>query len=153
MIITQTFTTARWQIVVKKSEATKQTKDQNNNKTKNKNKKQKHKTTAQNTKTGRGILSYRYYFIDFLERFIWILFYIFYFTDFILHDSPKSQLTFEFSGLAYPLLNAVHLFHSCLSLWSPTNVLFFPLFSPQWRHLSPTTPILYVHGRCGPFIH
>ena len=30
MIITQTFTKARWQIVVKKSEATKQTKDQNN---------------------------------------------------------------------------------------------------------------------------
>ena len=34
MIITQTFTMARWQIVVKKSEATKQTKDQNNNKNK-----------------------------------------------------------------------------------------------------------------------
>ena len=34
MIITQTFTTARWQIVVKKSEATNQTKDQNNYKTK-----------------------------------------------------------------------------------------------------------------------
>ena len=29
MIITQTFTMARWQIVVKKSEATKQIKDQN----------------------------------------------------------------------------------------------------------------------------
>ncbi len=82
----------------------------------NKKLKQQHKTTAQNRKTGRGILSYRFYFIDFLERFIWILFYIFYFTDFILHDSPKSQLTLEFSGLAYLLLNAVHLFHSCLSL-------------------------------------
>ena len=34
MIITQTFTMARWQIVVKKSEATNQTKDQNNNETK-----------------------------------------------------------------------------------------------------------------------
>ena len=34
MIITQTFKIARWQIVVKKSEATKQTKDQNNNKNK-----------------------------------------------------------------------------------------------------------------------
>ena len=32
-IITQTFTMARWQIVVKKSEATKQPKTQNNNKT------------------------------------------------------------------------------------------------------------------------
>ena len=32
MIITYTFTMARWQIVVKMSEATKQTKDQNNNK-------------------------------------------------------------------------------------------------------------------------
>ena len=36
MIITQTFTMARWQIVVKKSEATKQTKDQNNNNNNNK---------------------------------------------------------------------------------------------------------------------
>ena len=34
MIIIQTFTMARWQIVVKTSEATKQTKDQNNNKNK-----------------------------------------------------------------------------------------------------------------------
>ena len=34
MTITQTFTMARWQIGVKKSEATKQNKDQNNNKTK-----------------------------------------------------------------------------------------------------------------------
>ena len=31
MIIIQTFTMARWQIVVKTSEATKQTKDQNDN--------------------------------------------------------------------------------------------------------------------------
>ena len=37
MILTQTFTMARWQIVVKKSEATKHTKDQNNNKTTNNN--------------------------------------------------------------------------------------------------------------------
>jgi len=36
---------ARWQIVVKKSEATKQTKDQNNNKTKKR--KRKHKTQKQ----------------------------------------------------------------------------------------------------------
>ena len=34
VIITQTFTMARWQIVVKRSEATKQIKDQNNNKNK-----------------------------------------------------------------------------------------------------------------------
>ena len=68
MIITQTFTMARSQIVVKKSEATKQTKDQNNNKTNNKTK--QHKTTVQNRKTGRRILSYRFYFTDFLERFI-----------------------------------------------------------------------------------
>ena len=32
MIITQTFTTPRWQIVVEESEATKQTKGQNNKK-------------------------------------------------------------------------------------------------------------------------
>ena len=52
MIITQTFTKARWQIVVKKSEATKQTKDQNkiNKKT---NKKTKQKQT--NNKTGGGV--------------------------------------------------------------------------------------------------
>ena len=37
MIITQTFTMARWQFVVKKSEATKQSKDQNNNKNNKKN--------------------------------------------------------------------------------------------------------------------
>ena len=42
MIITQTFTMARWEIVVKKSNVTKQTKDQNNNKKKNKNKKKPH---------------------------------------------------------------------------------------------------------------
>ena len=34
MTNTQTFAMARWQIVVKRSEATKQTKDQNNNKIK-----------------------------------------------------------------------------------------------------------------------
>ena len=33
IIITQTFTMATWQIVVKKSEATKQTRNENNNKT------------------------------------------------------------------------------------------------------------------------
>ena len=60
MIITQTFTMARWQIVVKKSEATKQNKDQNNNK-KNKqtNKKQpqnnnKKQKTQQNGWRGAG---------------------------------------------------------------------------------------------------
>ena len=48
MIIKQTLTTARWQIVVKKSEATKQTKDQNNNKTKINNKKQTNNKTDNN---------------------------------------------------------------------------------------------------------
>ena len=68
--------------------------------------------------------------------------------------SPTScSPTLKLPGLACLRLNAVHLFHSCLCLWSPSTVLFFPLSSPQWRHLSPTTPILYVHGRCGPFIH
>ena len=53
MIITQTFTMASWQIVVKKSEATKQIKDQNNNKTKNKtNKTNKQKTGG----GGRGVI-------------------------------------------------------------------------------------------------
>ena len=36
MIITQTFTVARWQFVVKESEATNQTTDQNSNKNKQK---------------------------------------------------------------------------------------------------------------------
>ena len=45
MIITQTFTMARWQIVVKKSEATNQNKHQNNNK--NKQKQQQNKRGAQ----------------------------------------------------------------------------------------------------------
>ena len=40
MIITQTFMMARWQIVVKKSDATKLTKEQNNN---NNNNNKKHK--------------------------------------------------------------------------------------------------------------
>ena len=44
MIITQTFTMARWQIVVKKSEATKQTKDQNNKTKKEKQNDTKHKS-------------------------------------------------------------------------------------------------------------
>ena len=48
MIITQTFTMARWQIVVKTSEATKQTKDQNDNK------KQTKQNKNNNNKTGGG---------------------------------------------------------------------------------------------------
>ena len=52
MIIIQTFTMARWQIVVKTSEATKQTKDQNdNNKT---NKRNKTKTTT-TKREGAGV--------------------------------------------------------------------------------------------------
>ena len=71
--------------------------------------------------------------------------------------SPTSSSpTLRLPGLACLRLNAGHLFHSCLclvpislSLWSPS----FPLSSPQWEHLFPTTPILHVHGRCGPLIH
>ena len=48
MIIMQTFTMARWQIVVKTSEATKQTKDQNDNK------KQTNKTKTITTKRAEG---------------------------------------------------------------------------------------------------
>ena len=71
IIIIQTFTMARWQIVVKTSEATKQTKDQNDNKKQtNKTKqKQKHQNKQLNewssdvviiidlreTETGRGL--------------------------------------------------------------------------------------------------
>ena len=56
MIITQTFTMARWQFVVKKSEATNQTKDQNKDQNKNKTNKTK-QTNKQNytkQKTGGG---------------------------------------------------------------------------------------------------
>ena len=51
MIIIQTFTMARWQIVVKTSEGTKQTKDQNDNK------KQTNKQTKQQQhgRRGRGL--------------------------------------------------------------------------------------------------
>ena len=57
MIITQTFTMARWQIVVKRSEATKQTKDQNNNKNKqpnNQNKQNKNPKQQQQQNGRRG---------------------------------------------------------------------------------------------------
>ena len=53
MIITQTFTMARWQIVVKKSEATKQTEDQNNNKTK----KEKQNNTKHKNRKGEFYLT------------------------------------------------------------------------------------------------
>ena len=50
MIIIRTFTMARWQIVVKTSEATKQTKDQNDNKKQTNKTKQK-----QQQQNGRGL--------------------------------------------------------------------------------------------------
>ena len=53
MIIIQTFTMARWQIVVKTSEATKQTKDQNDNK-KQTNKQNKTKTITKRAE-GAGV--------------------------------------------------------------------------------------------------
>ena len=56
MIIIQTFTMARWQIVVKTLEATKQTKDQNDNeKQPNKQPTKQNKTkTTTNGRRGRG---------------------------------------------------------------------------------------------------
>ena len=51
MIITQTFTMARWQIVVKTSEATKQTKTKMTTKNKQTN---KTKTTTTTTKRNEG---------------------------------------------------------------------------------------------------
>ena len=53
MIIIQTFTMARWQIVVKTSEATKQTKDQNDNK-KQTNKQNITKPTTTTTQRAEG---------------------------------------------------------------------------------------------------
>ena len=79
MIITQTFTTARWQIVVKKSEATKQTRP----------KQQQNKTTTQNNSTeqknGKGnfmlkVLFHRLFREIHLNFILHILFYRFYFT-------------------------------------------------------------------------
>ena len=55
MIITQTFTMARWQIVVKTSEATKRTKDQNINKNNNKNK----------TKTNKNHTKFQHFYWSF----------------------------------------------------------------------------------------
>ena len=52
MTIIQTFTMARWQIVVKTSEATKQTKDQNDNK---KQTKQNKTTTTTKRAEGAGV--------------------------------------------------------------------------------------------------
>ena len=55
MIITQTFTMARWQIVVKTSEATKQPKTKMTTKNKQTNKKQnKTKTTTTKREEGSG---------------------------------------------------------------------------------------------------
>jgi len=51
----QTFTMAKWQIVVKTSEATKQTKDQNDN---NKNKQTKQNKYNNNKTGGLSITSY-----------------------------------------------------------------------------------------------
>ena len=56
MIITQTFTMARWQIVVKTSEVTKQTKTKKTRKNKQTNKtKNKTKTTTTNQEEGAGV--------------------------------------------------------------------------------------------------
>ena len=74
---------ARSQIVVKKSEATKQTKDQNNNKTKNKNKTTQNNSTKQKNGKGNFILQVLFHrlFREIHLKFIWnILFYRFYFT-------------------------------------------------------------------------
>ena len=55
IIITQTFTMARWQIVVKKSEAKKQSKDRNfNNLTKTNTEQTNKNQHTQNNKTGGG---------------------------------------------------------------------------------------------------
>ena len=54
MIIIQTFTMARWQIVVKTSATTKQTKDQNDNK-KQTNKQNETKTTTTKRAEGAGV--------------------------------------------------------------------------------------------------
>ena len=53
MIITQTLTMARWQIVVRTSEATKQTKDQNDN-NKQTNKQNKTKATTKRAEGAGG---------------------------------------------------------------------------------------------------
>ena len=100
------------------------------NKTNQRRKQQQNKILKQNNrKTGRGILSYRFYFTDILERYIWI----FYFTYFNLHDSPKSQLTLEFSGLRcspLPLLFVSMVSFNCTLL----PALFTPVVAPVPNH-------------------
>ena len=49
--------------------------------------------------------------------------------------------TLEFPAVAC-LFQRCHLFHSCLSLWSPTAVLSFLVTSLLYRHPSPATPTL-----------
>ena len=58
-----------------------------------------------------------------------------------------------------PLFHRCYLFHSCLSLWTPTTVLSFLITSLLCRHPSPATPTLLVRdgrGLCifsfGPFV-
>ena len=144
MIITQTFTMARWQIVVKKSDATKLTKDQNNNKTKNNQKKK-----TQNTKTGGGNFIWQALFHRLFReiQLNFILQILFYMT--VQNRSWRSDFLDLHASFSTLFTSSTPV---CLSGLLQNNVLFFPLSSPQWRHLSPTTPILYVHGRCGPFI-
>ena len=55
MIITQTFTMARWQIVVKTSEATKPTKTKMTTKTNKQGNKTKNKTTTTKREEGVGV--------------------------------------------------------------------------------------------------
>ena len=97
------------------------TKDQNSNKTNTKTKQQK-------TEKREG----EYYLTGFISQTFWIDSFEFYFTYFILHDSPKSQLTLEFSGLAYLLLNAVHLLVSYKCTLLPA--LFTPVAAPVPNH-------------------
>ena len=54
MIITYTFIMARWKIVVKKSEATKQNKDQNSNRNKQTENNKNNNNNRKQTKYGRG---------------------------------------------------------------------------------------------------
>ncbi len=56
--------------------------------------------------------------------------------------APPAVADARIPRFACLCLNAVHLFHSRLSLWSPSTVLFIPVSSPLGGHLSPATPIL-----------
>ena len=62
----------------------------------------------------------------------------------ILGQLHRLSADARISCICMPLFQRCYLFHSCLSLWSPTTVLSFSITSFWYRHPSPATPTLLV---------